>query len=755
MNIFTYRIVSGFVALVMLGTSIVNTMNAQSLQWQSVGPNGINFSSTSKMTVHNEHIYYMQKTGTLFESFDNGKSWKHLHHPFAQHFLTNIALTDTNTIYVSTGETNSVQYVPALMSRGIIFRSRNRGQDWDSISFPTSLRASSIRLTATNKMLFAYSENFNEGLFRWNDNTQLWQTIPNIIRGEKITGLASVPPFLFANAGGVLYRSQDEGQTWSVFATNIDYLSGARIGRYVFLGTSTGLVRVDTLTLQATPIPVPTRNQRIRNIAATNRCLIVNNTLFESEIVCSCDTGRTWQPIGGLSRIYGTIFASAETFFSVSDPTLQRSDNNGQTWVQSDSGLTGGYVSMFSLVQNRLFAHTSAGIFSTDTAFIHRTWTNHAQIPDLQTRIVSLGQSLYAITRDTSDTIYSFAVICSRDSGRSWETVRRKIAIAYLPSTLFLTRAASVLLTASGDTVLRSADSGKTWQRVFQSYLTGLSPIVCWNGRYILYNNRAGLGIYRSDDTGKTWNIVRATGFSANAGSITNIIADGRILYAITSNGIFNNRDEYLVTNSNIFRSTDDGITWIPAREGIDKNDIGSLTARNNIVIAAVNNPNYLFSGGILLSTDTGRTWRTANTGLQNYDIQDLHIVGNFIYAATFGGSVLRAPLPLTTDVRMSFEPVAPGNVPLSGELMLFPNPTANTSTLRYTLTAPVRVRIDLTDSEGRTIALLRDMVQPAGEHDVPVSTARLAAGVYFVRLTARSASGENMHKTVQFHLMR
>lgn len=80
----------------------------------------------------------------------------------------------------------------------------------------------------------------------------------------------------------------------------------------------------------------------------------------------------------------------------------------------------------------------------------------------------------------------------------------------------------------------------------------------------------------------------------------------------------------------------------------------------------------------------------------------------------------------------------APGVAAL--RLTVGPNPTGASATLRFTLAAPGHVRLTLADALGREAAVLIDGTRGAGGHAVPVETARLAAGVYVVRLAADRA---------------
>jgi hypothetical protein len=66
-----------------------------------------------------------------------------------------------------------------------------------------------------------------------------------------------------------------------------------------------------------------------------------------------------------------------------------------------------------------------------------------------------------------------------------------------------------------------------------------------------------------------------------------------------------------------------------------------------------------------------------------------------------------------------------------------FPNPCAGNAQIRYSLTIESRVSLQLFDLTGRNVATLVNGTQPAGRYSVPLSSVRLSAGVYFVKLQA------------------
>lgn len=67
----------------------------------------------------------------------------------------------------------------------------------------------------------------------------------------------------------------------------------------------------------------------------------------------------------------------------------------------------------------------------------------------------------------------------------------------------------------------------------------------------------------------------------------------------------------------------------------------------------------------------------------------------------------------------------------------LFPNPTSNSSTLRFQTRQKVEARIALYDLQGKLIQVVKEGSLDAGTHELEISLADLPAGPYFLRVQA------------------
>jgi glucose/arabinose dehydrogenase len=71
----------------------------------------------------------------------------------------------------------------------------------------------------------------------------------------------------------------------------------------------------------------------------------------------------------------------------------------------------------------------------------------------------------------------------------------------------------------------------------------------------------------------------------------------------------------------------------------------------------------------------------------------------------------------------------------------LSPNPSDGSSLVSFTVPTSTRVRLTVTDVQGREVSVLSDQLREAGVYTAALQTGDLNAGVYFVRLQARGVA--------------
>jgi outer membrane protein assembly factor BamB len=108
------------------------------------------------------------------------------------------------------------------------------------------------------------------------------------------------------------------------------------------------------------------------------------------------------------------------------------------------------------------------------------------------------------------------------------------------------------------------------------------------------------------------------------------------------------------------------------------------------------------------------------------------------------GGSGLAAFKAYTRPLMTAVAQKPFSNTPL---LSVHPNPTSGVAIASYHLPAPCPIRLELFDVLGRSLRILAQETQTAGEHTVLLPTSDLRAGMYF--LVLESANGKTMQRVI------
>ena len=111
------------------------------------------------------------------------------------------------------------------------------------------------------------------------------------------------------------------------------------------------------------------------------------------------------------------------------------------------------------------------------------------------------------------------------------------------------------------------------------------------------------------------------------------------------------------------------------------------------------------------------------------------------------GASVLLDEAPVAPAVAAPLSAALPAEIALRS---VYPNPLATRAQIPYELPAAATVRLAVYDALGRQVAVLADGEREAGFHTAPLDAARLAPGVYHVRLSADAFVGATRFTVVR-----
>jgi hypothetical protein len=422
---------------------------------------------------------------------------------------------------------------------------------------------------------------------------------------------------------------------------------------------------------------------------------------------------------------------------------------------------------------------TRAGIFRVDNRSDRATSLNKGLIRGNAGMLGAIGETVFT---NTSNGIYR-----STDHGEHWMQVSDFSGWGF-------TRDGNVLYTSSG-IAYRSSDSGATWTPTGPLFgfdwdgppqRNDVTSIAAADGavyigvaRYLTDKGANGGwasgGIYRSTDDGATWQEMN-NGLPHGAGGVPAPI-----------NGIIATRDHILIaTAAGIYRSTDRGARWVPSMTGLPAGDrymgAGELTAGVSTT--------YLRLGtGHFESTDGGLSWQPLSTPLpdgfgwssgysvvddriymrsyrsngangfderlfmlkdrswedisatqpENVRVESIIRAGRYLYAGTRSDGVWTQQTGGALPSSVAFGSAAHR----SGALEIFPNPSADQTEIRCTLSAPGRLRITLTSMLGEEVAAFDGGTSDAGTRSIRIDTRGIAAGVYLIHVRAGNETHE------------
>ena len=369
-----------------------------------------------------------------------------------------------------------------------------------------------------------------------------------------------------------------------------------------------------------------------------------NDTLYmvvSNELFASTDDGETWLLVGPCPENNPGRLVILDGTFYLNFNTIYGSTDAGKTWIAVDDGLTGEMHSLLVVVQNTVFAKTSAGLYRLDGG---KTWiaADHGLTGEIDTWNV-IQNTLFV---KTSTGLYRF------DADR-WQRLQFPTpeaeeigSFAGTESTLYV-MAQLHWNKLDGNTfrqmdrgqkrswwIFRSTDKGVSW--------TDITPTNAWPimghmpsvelaavGKTVLVIGRSDGGVVRSIDNGDTWAREEITGISMSRG------------YSVSSVVALNESTFYTHGISGIHRSIDGGKSWERFNPG-SNSYVANLIAFRHSERQDPSTVLYATTGAsIVKSSDRGKSWRAINPKVQITDfyredppqIINILVSGDVIYA--------------------------------------------------------------------------------------------------------------------------
>lgn len=635
---------------------------------------GLTELSVSALTINSrEHLFVGTKSGNVFRSLDNGENWT-----LARAGLPKTAISDLVI--------NSTDYILVGTVGAGIYQSKDNGETWArtaSVNEIVSLVAKS------NGEMYAATNWY--GVIRSMDNGQSWESVNNGIPRNGYPwhngnwhwayDVAIHPNGdVYASAGGGLYRSKDNGDSWVNLAKGW-FLSIAFNSRgHIFLGTNgSGIHRSTDDGVNWVQVDHGFSSRVIHSLSINS-----NDEVFagSDRIHRSLDYGNNWALIGGLAydsysliaNVNGAIFAGTNGY------GIFRTTDEGDTWLQVNNGLTD--LKVFALTVNAK-GHVFAG---TNTGNLYR----------------------------------------STDNGDSWThifTIRERGVIDPRASSLACNSSGYIFVGSASAGMWRSIDGGDSWVRIIPAASSYFSSIIINSSEHVLAGASGYYGggsISYSTDGGDNWKRLYTT---SSFGGIKTLMAN--------ANTVFAGYEGFAGGSGGAVRSTDNGENWVFVNTGL-----------NGAIYGFANANGQIFAGtgtAVFQSKDNGDKWMPlltgwpSGTGVRRLEINS----GRRVFAATNRG-VYRSQNRLNTAVHER-KVTAANSFILEQN---YPNPFNPETEIRFSVPEARRVVLRIYNMFGQEVRTLVDQQFKPGYYSATWDGRGslgnfMPSGVYFYRLEA------------------
>jgi photosystem II stability/assembly factor-like uncharacterized protein len=417
--------------------------------------------------------------------------------------------------------------------------------------------------------------------------------------------------------------------------------------------------------------------------------IVVNPANTQQVIVGVCggiyrseSAGFRWTPVQGIPvdshRTYQIVQdpANPQTYYAGTVQGLWKSTDNGQTWKRPNPYP---YI-INSLVldpknpQTIYLATDRSGLLKSVDGGTTFSPTNGGFVNRNIVRLIG-EEALYVASAYDGD---FGGIFTTTDQGGTWDlsanqgALKGKNILSFAESP----HDAARMLAGTYDGLLRSSDSGKSWQLIDTSRKSGISGKI-YDVAFSDIDPRivfAGTdhGLFESTDEGKTWaptaadtlgtavfklalhpkdsqimmaRTERGTWISRNGGALWKLLdlgADTRVFdlaYSFAEHSIF------AATSEGLLFSKDQGETWKPIGHGLP-------SRRLDQIVVMKNKPTDIYvlrrdSREIWFSPNGGVEWRKVDTfGLEGTYLLSMSVVGEQPFVVTENDGVFRLETP-------------------------------------------------------------------------------------------------------------
>jgi|GEM_PF-2745270 len=598
-----------------------------------------------------------------------------------------------------------------------IIRSADRGESWDTIAAATM---SQSLLEADGSVLYMVVD---DTIRRSTDAGLTWMPLTGQGPAAPVWGLAAHDSTIVIGTGYgfALMRSADAGATWELLEeaelphTMLSMVYATPDAFYAIYAQG-GIYRStdDGKSWSAINEGLP----EVSGINLTNFAA-VGDDLWTSSVTA------VYHFEGGVWQRQQSDFATSFTvvggdLYRHSASGLARSSNGGESWTPLNDGLRANNVDAFGELGAAIFANASSGIFRTTDGGDH--WTNVARID--VTGFATSGSTIFARTQSYSD----IGICRSADGGESWvpcvngitESISQISALTANEKAVFAGFYGAFSFHENGGWrnggIFRSTDGGDHWQAVNSGLPNNgqvnvpVIDLMAYGDTILATTAR---GIYRSTNNGGHWMPVALPQLEGRQGE--HFVREGSTIY--------------VTANDRVYRSTNAGASWSLLQMGLpETNYINSISIVAGKVLLVLNS----HAGMNQIYTLDGSTWVDVSDQFPA-NITGFKAAGSRMLAGTRGSSVWSAPVGSVSGVEAERASVA--------SAIGYPNPFSTELTVDIVMGRRGHATLDVVNAAGTVVATSLDATLDAGPHTVRIAGGGLPAGSYFYRLVVDGAT--------------
>ncbi len=455
--------------------------------WEMVDP-GIGIGNIVYLSLPEAGSFFAGSTQGVIKSTDQGASWEEITPPFDQPWSA-VFFIDAATGWVAADEGN-------------IYRTTDGGASWTEISPGQFDRKVRLQFLDANHGYAAVFKSFYET----EDGGDSWTLLSDIAFATDMEALAVVnDTFMLATRGNSTYATVDGGLTWErEIPLSYSYVNqaicGLPDGRAWVAGSHTMIGYSEDGGLTFTD-QLPGNKNTLRYI----RFVDMDHGWACGQggtVLRTVDGGASWTDLSleDDDRVWDGLAVSADEFWACQGNDILRTTDGGQSW---DILLpaTGGNFTGIVRVENRVYATNYNGK-------VYRTLDDGASWEALPTEH---EEQLFGLSFPSPDTGYAVGrdstVLKTTDGGDSWERLDIPTSLN-LESVFFRDENRGwVMPSFNADFIFYTEDGGASWSVVelpVPAFWKGFYFTDAENG-YLIGGTALTGRVLRTEDSGASW----------------------------------------------------------------------------------------------------------------------------------------------------------------------------------------------------------------------------------------------------------